>query len=197
MPTIPSDKDLLKLVSIVPTIRAAIRSAGTHKQVMTHLLPKMDLIYRRSMDLRFRTQNAARGVGGEWLPLSPAYARWKRTQVGNQPLLSFTRQMRGSFTGKANSNHIATLRKGVIFMGSSHSRAVQHDFGINTPQRMLRGASDETVEEFKVAITKYLQDFMASRAIRELGKLKNGTGLSAAQQGVSKQVLMKRLGTAS
>lgn len=188
-----NESELLKLTKIVPTIRGAIRSAGTAKQVKRHLLPKMDRVYRRSMDIRFQSENASRGVGGAWEALSPWYAKWKKKQVGSQPILSFTRGMRASFIGAGHRNHIMRLRKGVVTLGSNHKLAAQHDRGQGVPQRMLRGASPETVGEFKKEVILYVRDFLAGRIVRDINRL-NSSGLSVAQQGVDKKTLMRRLG---
>lgn len=46
---------------------------------------------------QFRTEGGA-GSFGKWKPLNPDYERWKREQVGDQPILVFTGQTRSKVT---------------------------------------------------------------------------------------------------
>jgi len=187
-------KEYDKLLALGGTIKRALRATQTAKSVRKHLLPEMDRIYRRAQDIRFQTGGASRGVGGAWLPLRPWYARWKQERVGNQPILSFSRQMRASFISARHPKHIMKVKKGIAEFGSRHPLAVQHDLGINTPQRMLRGASEQTLAEWMTALTKYVQETMAMRVIKDLQRLNGGSLATPMQQGVDRTKLMKRLG---
>lgn len=55
---------------------------------------------RLSISEQFRSEGA-HGLGGQWPALNPAYARWKRSVVGDQPMLVFTGEMRDEMTSQS------------------------------------------------------------------------------------------------
>jgi hypothetical protein len=54
----------------------------------------------RAVHEQFRTEGAF-GHGSKWKPLNPQYERWKREQVGDQPMLVFRGLMRLAMIAKA------------------------------------------------------------------------------------------------
>lgn len=82
----------------------------------------------------FKTQGAP--VGG-WRALSPAYAAWKRSQVGNKPILQFTGTMLASFT-EGDRNNILRVSRSRVELGSRMPRVAYHNLGTSrVPQRRI------------------------------------------------------------
>lgn len=49
------------------------------------------------------------GFGG-WAPLSAAYAAWKQLQVGDKPILEFTRKLRDAMTRKGFADNVSDVK---------------------------------------------------------------------------------------
>lgn len=49
---------------------------------------------------QFRTEGTF-GGGSKWKPLSPAYAEWKRQQVGDQPIMVFSGGLRSAMIARS------------------------------------------------------------------------------------------------
>jgi hypothetical protein len=62
---------------------------------MSEPLEEVGESLRLSVSEQFRTEGA-HGLGSKWKPLNDSYARWKEQQVGPQPMLVFTGDMRDS-----------------------------------------------------------------------------------------------------
>jgi hypothetical protein len=75
-----------------------------------------------SVHENFRTEGA-HGVAGGWKELSPAYAEWKRQQVGNQPILVFTGRMRAAMIDPSSLN-ISPRR--LVYEPDAPDYAIQH-----------------------------------------------------------------------
>jgi hypothetical protein len=81
----------------------------------------------------FRSQGGA--VGG-WRALSPAYAAWKRKQVGNKPILQFTGRMMASFN-PGDRDNIFQVTQAYVRAGSRLPRTYAHDTGTRVPRRQI------------------------------------------------------------
>lgn len=46
------------------------------------------------------TSEGAHGLGAKWHPLDPEYAKWKRAQVADEPILVFSGTMRDTLTSR-------------------------------------------------------------------------------------------------
>lgn len=74
----------------------------------------------------FHTQGGS--VGG-WRSLSPRYAAWKRSVVGNKPILVFSGAMRDSFV-IGNANNVLKVTKSSATIGSRLPRVMYHTKGM-------------------------------------------------------------------
>lgn len=82
----------------------------------------------------FRSQG---GLVGGWRSLSPAYAAWKRSQVGNKPILVFTGAMQASFN-IGDRNNVLKVTNTYVTLGSRLARVAVHDKGSGrVPQRRI------------------------------------------------------------
>lgn len=175
-------KNLLKLLGILPAIRRGLRRGNTATLVRQHLLPAMDLHYRGAMKRRFLSGNVDRGVGGAWAPLSPGYAAYKRSVVGDLPILVFSGPLSRSFT-QPGAQHLSWIRKGVAFFGSSHWKAERHEFGMDSVPRILSGGSPETMNEMEKDVEKYVRTVMVKKIADELRGLNARPGKRPATAG--------------
>jgi hypothetical protein len=117
----------------------------------------------------FRAIFAAQGAyptGRPWVPLNPAYARWKQRQVGDKPILQFTGDLYASMQGGAE--HV--FRFGPAFMetGTSDIKARTHQWGYpprNIPARpIVQKPSRAEGERIVDAILAFL--FGAARRVK-------------------------------
>lgn len=63
-------------------------------------LGKIGELLRLDVSEQFRTEGAV-GAGGRWQPLNPTYEAWKRSEVGDEPILVFTGAMRSAAISKS------------------------------------------------------------------------------------------------
>lgn len=68
------------------------------------------------------------GLVGGWRALSPAYAAWKRSVVGQQPILVFSGEMKRSFT-VGDRNNVLKVTKDHVEVGSKLPRVSIHNQG--------------------------------------------------------------------
>jgi hypothetical protein len=88
----------------------------------------------RDIARNFRSEGQP--VGG-WRALNPVYAAWKRSVVGNKPILVFSGAMRESFTLGGRSN-VFRANKDHVYMGSKLKRAGWHHRGMGRlPRRQI------------------------------------------------------------
>ncbi|HEY8410195.1 MAG TPA: hypothetical protein VIK76_02290 [Pyrinomonadaceae bacterium] len=78
-------------------------------------------------DIRANFASQGGSVGG-WRALSPEYAAWKRSVVGNKPILQFTGEMLASFT-IGDRNNIFRAMKTRVVAGSRVKRVSYHNEG--------------------------------------------------------------------
>lgn len=87
-------------------------------------------------DIRLNFSTQGKPVGG-WRALSPRYAAWKRSQVGNKPILQFSGEMLRSFT-IGDRNNVLKVGKTVVELGSRLPRVAYHNRGAGrVPQRRI------------------------------------------------------------
>lgn len=102
----------------------------------------------------FREQFESEG-GGQWAPLSPAYARRKRRLYGDRPILQATGAMMRSFTVPGAPHQIRQVGPSDAFFGSDLERAKFHQ---NARGRRRRKIIDRVGE-----LRKKVRAFMAKR----------------------------------
>ena len=66
---------------------------------------------------------------GEWVPLSGAYAEWKRDQVGDLPVLQLSTRMYRSLTEEGAANFVREENAESLKIGSSDPKAKWHHTG--------------------------------------------------------------------
>lgn len=172
-------KNLLKLLGILPALKRGIRKGNTATLIKKTLLPDMDRHYRGSMMRRFQTGNADRGVGGVWAPLAPSYAAYKRSVVGELPILVFHGPLSRSFT-QPGGQHLSWIRKGVAFFGSAHWKAERHEFGMDGAIRILSGGNPETMREMENDVRTYVRTVMVKKIADELRGVNARKGKASA-----------------
>ncbi len=129
-------------------IRITMDSAGTEKMLgrldvaLGDLRPVWPTIHRIVLDFfkaRFRSEGAY--AGARWVPLSPAYAAWKRRHYGDKPILQLTGRLLASSTEEDHAEHV--YRVGPSFMEAGTSWAPSpwvHQRGVpkhNLPARPI------------------------------------------------------------
>jgi hypothetical protein len=105
----------------------------------------------------FRTQGAP--VGG-WRALSPRYAAWKRSVVGNKPILQFTGAMMRSFE-IGDRNNVFRVTKAYVELGSRMPRVAYHDRGTSrVPRRQILYTAPSRV--YKPLLDQFVAEEMAA-----------------------------------
>ena len=100
---------------------------------MTDPLTDIGELLRQDVSEQFRTEGAV-GAGGRWQPLNPAYEAWKRSEVGDEPILVFTGAMRSAAISKSA---ISVSPKRLVYE-IDDPKAIHHQRGDgNLPVRKL------------------------------------------------------------
>lgn len=89
-----------------------------------------------SVHEQFRTEGS-HGLGGKWKPLSPAYAAWKRQQVGEQPIMVFTGKLRSAMI---SPDAIRITPRRLVYEPDDPGYGIRHQQGTSDdrpPQRKL------------------------------------------------------------
>jgi phage gpG-like protein len=67
--------------------------------------------------------------GPGWEPLSDAYAAWKRSKVGDKPILEFSGRLRDSFTDPSSPDMIYVARPRTLQIGTAVPYSDVHQHG--------------------------------------------------------------------
>lgn len=78
----------------------AFEAAAEEARDLSDPLGKVGDSVLSSVFEQFRTEGSF-GSGGRWQPLSPGYERWKREQVGDEPILVFHGTMRAAMIARS------------------------------------------------------------------------------------------------
>lgn len=98
--------------------------------------------FRQIMREQFDSEGAA-GRSGKWKPLSPGYAKQKRLQYGDKPILQATNRLERSLTGRTGDSLVIINRQSVSF-GTSVPYATFHQTGTaKMPRRKIIDLSDD------------------------------------------------------
>lgn len=88
--------------------------------------PAITALYRQMMSEQFESQGS-RG-GRRWVPLSPAYKRWKDIVAPGQPILVLSGKMKASLVGRTGDT-IEQFRPASLTLGTRIRYAGYHQTG--------------------------------------------------------------------
>jgi hypothetical protein len=108
----------------------------------------------------FHTQGGS--VGG-WRALSPRYAAWKRSVVGNKPILVFSGAMRDSFV-IGNKRNVLKVTKASAEIGSSDPKVDKHQLGDGVPVRRVIFIGPARV--YKPLLDQFLREEMDASGLK-------------------------------
>lgn len=99
-------------------------------------LAKVGVSLIGSVHEQFRTEGS-HGLGAKWKPLSPAYAMWKRQQVGEQPIMVFSGKLRSAMI---SPDSVAITPRRLVYEPKDPGYGIRHQLGTaddRPPQRKL------------------------------------------------------------
>ena len=107
---------------------------------------------------QFDTQGGS-GASGGWTPLSDNYLLWKQAQVGNQPILVFSGDMRRSLTQKGGQN-ILEMKRDHMKWGTRVGYATVHQKPQSSPipQRKIIDLNEQDKRDLMREIQRHLVD---------------------------------------
>jgi len=120
------------LLNLRLTIRGETRLAQAFNRLARSIQnyrpawPDITTVYRQMMSEQFESQGS-RG-GRRWVPLSPAYKRWKDIVAPGQPILVLGGKMKASMVGKT-SDTIEQFRPSSVTLGTRIRYAGYHQTG--------------------------------------------------------------------
>lgn len=125
----------------------------------TKLLPKLDVKFRQFESKMFASQGSF--SGSPWQPLSPRYAKWKRSQVGRKKILVFSGAMRDSLRQKGDDDHVARYDRDdrVVYLGTKSEVASYHEdpgTRADLPRRSPVSTSSDMVHEYSKIVLSFL-----------------------------------------
>lgn len=98
--------------------------------------PRVEGVIINMLKKRFQSEGAY--PQEQWAPLSPSYAKWKRSHYGNKGMLRLQDRLYGSLTEVDHSEHV--FRSGPDWMetGTATPHGIYHQRGTSTmPQRKI------------------------------------------------------------
>lgn len=110
-----------------------------------------------SVHENFRTEGG-HGVAGGWKQLNPAYAEWKRQQVGDEPILVFSGKMRAAMIDPS-SLQISPRR--LVYEPDAPDYAIQHQDPTvdgHPPQRKMVSLNMDDRRQFDRVFVEWLND---------------------------------------
>lgn len=122
--------------------------------------------FERIQREQFASQGA-RGEGGSWTPLSPAYALAKARRFPGRPILEATGRLKGSLTGRGHPDSFRRLTPTSYERGTNVPYASAHARGTaRMPARPPIGVTEADVTRWAEGLTDYVG--------RELGRVSGG-----------------------
>lgn len=114
---------------------------------------------------QFASQGA-RGEGGSWAPLSPAYAAAKARRFPGRPILEASGRMKGSLTQQGHPDSFRRITRNSYERGTSVPYASAHATGTSRmPARAPIGVTEADLDRWSVS----LGDFVGEQLQRITG----------------------------
>jgi hypothetical protein len=112
----------------------AFEAAAHEAEDLTEPLEQVGDAVLRDVFEQFRTEGTF-GHGSKWQELNPQYERWKREQVGDEPILVFKGTMREAMIARS-SVHVSPRR--MVYDPKAPKYALRHQQGKDgMPQRKM------------------------------------------------------------
>jgi hypothetical protein len=116
-------------------VSRAFEAAEREVQNMTEPFEAIGRLILGHVHSQFRTEGE-HGAGSKWQPLNDKYAAWKEMQVGDQPILVFTGEMREEML---SDQALSVYPQRLIYrpQGERAEIAALHQAGEGVPQRKV------------------------------------------------------------
>ena len=142
----------------------AFEMAAEEAEDLSDPLRKIGVSLISSVHDQFRTEGA-HGLGSKWQPLNPAYASWKRQQVGEQPILVFSGKMRASMI---SPGAITVSPRRLVYAPNTPDYAIKHQVGEpgdTPPQRQMIAVPMSVRRDWDREFVHWLNDLRVSRQL--------------------------------